>query len=160
MAELFKDFLLEVRPNLKDKQLTYLCERLYNACYKYSMLEETKNQENVKYIKINFLIKKLRHNPDYIDALLQKPPVGGDHNPIRVKPLLYENLQECNTELADERNRMHTAVNLETGRGCTNYRCPKCKARNHTEVQVMLRASDEATAIKCTCIECNTIFWH
>ena len=159
MTELFRGFLLEVRPNLNDTQLTYLCERLYKACYKYSMLEETKNQENIKYIKINFLIKKLRHNPDYIDSLL-KESVEKGCNPVRVKPLLYKNLQEYNPSLIDERSRMHAAVKLETGRGCSNYKCPKCKARNHTEVQVMLRASDEATAIKCTCIECNTIFWH
>lgn len=44
-------------------------------------------------------------------------------------------------------------------KGSSNYKCPKCGKRNHTETQVMTRASDEATSIKCVCLECTNTFW-
>ena len=61
--------------------------------------------------------------------------------------------------IAIERQVIIDHLNVVDKKGSSNYKCPKCGKRNHTENQVMTRAGDEATSIKCVCLECINTFW-
>ena len=141
-------FIRENYPDLSTETVDYLSKRICKACELYSQIH---SNPNLYSLKLNYMRKKILDDR----SLLTKIKDGK----LRVKECLNTSLYEYSTPLQVERQVIVDHLNVVDRKGSSNYKCPKCGKRNHTENQVMTRAGDEATSIKCVCLECTNTFW-
>ena len=61
---------------------------------------------------------------------------------IRIKDLLYKDIYETNDTLKQEQEILLSKVVDNNNYSCSLYRCPRCKAREHTYREVQTRSID------------------
>lgn len=144
-----EQFLVKQFPGLPANKIKYLAERIQKSCHIYVINNNLPPQ--MEACKLDFICKKIKNDKSIIHSILE--------GKTRVQYYLNTQLYDHDPILQSQRQKLIESQSSDDKKGSSNYRCPKCGKRNHTEVQVMTRAGDEATSIKCVCLECMNTFW-
>lgn len=128
-------------PALNNKE--YIASELMQMISNYS------HNSFIKSNKLNSTITKLTE--EVIDCI--------NNGTITINDIFYKSIYEIIPSKIEEKNKMIMLMqdNMNT-KSLSLFICPKCKARDHTMVEVQLRALDENSNHICTCNVCGCIW--
>lgn len=132
-----------------DSEAQKLSRRAIRACNNYIKCNSIQDPYGfILSSRIDNLCNKL--NRDTITKII--------NNELRMKDLILTDIYDIDESLKNMKIHLTNKLAPANASSCNLYRCPRCKAKDHTYREVQKRAIDEPSSIKCVCNVCGMRF--